>query len=285
MEILGVILQFLPVIIILFVANLAQKLRAQEQPYMPLAVLAYLLLALLFGFLALLGASFLLVPFAIQMQPELQSQINTIIPVQSWAWLGWGMTIPSLAGLTLLLKPVRGWIARFSTLDAANPLHAVSLAMTMFIPIYLALTLGIGLDTLSDPACQTGRGDRSAARDACLLVDAGCDLSFFIALIGVGWLTRRSFSEALARLGIAKPTVRQVLDRDRRRAGNGAGCLADRRHRAGDRHRRRRRRRRAHRATDRADHTKPAGHPLDWAGGRHRRRSESSAAPCSRASG
>lgn len=36
MEILGLIMQFLPVIVILFVANLAQKLRAEEKPYMPL---------------------------------------------------------------------------------------------------------------------------------------------------------------------------------------------------------------------------------------------------------
>lgn len=209
-EILGVVLQFMPVIVILFVANLAQKLRAQEQPYMPLAVLAYLLLTLLFGFLALLGASFALMPIALQMQPELQSQINTIVPVQSWAWLGWGMLLPALAGLTLLLKPVRRWIAGFSTLDAANPLHAVSLAMTMFIPIYLALTLGIGLDTLSaqlaKQAEETGQPPVTLA-----FLWTQTALFVFIALIGVGWLTRRSFGAALARLDIVKPTMRQVL--------------------------------------------------------------------------
>lgn len=210
MEILGVVLQFLPVIVILFVANLAQKLRAQDQPYMPLAMLAYLLLALIFAFLALLGAAFLFVPVAMQMQPDLQNQINTIVSVQSWAWLGWGMTIPALAGLALLLTPVRRWIASFSTLDAANPLHTVSLAMTMFVPIYLALTLGIGLDTLSE---QLARQAEETGQPPVTLAFLWTQTALFlvIALIGVGWLTRRSFGEALTRLHIVKPTVRQVF--------------------------------------------------------------------------
>lgn len=209
-EILGVVLQFLPVILILFVANLAQKLRAQDQPYMPLAVLAYLLLALLFGFLALLGVALLFTPLALQRQPDLASQIDATLPVASWAWLGWGMLLPSLVGLTLLLKPVRRWIASISTLDAANPLHAVSLAMTMFIPIYLALTLGIGLDTLST---QLARQAEETGQPPVTLTFLWVQtLTFvFIALIGVGWLTRRSFGEALTRLDIVKPTARQVL--------------------------------------------------------------------------
>ena len=64
-EILGVILQFLPVIVILFVANLAQKLRAQGQAYMPLAVLAYLMLILIYAALALFGATALLAPLGL----------------------------------------------------------------------------------------------------------------------------------------------------------------------------------------------------------------------------
>lgn len=210
MEILGVVLQFLPVIVILFIANLAQKLRAQEQPYMPLAVLAYLLLALIFALLALMGMAFLLAPAAMQMQPELESQIDAFLPMQSWAWLGWGIMIPALAGLALLLKPVRRWIANFSTLDAANPLHAVSLAMTMFIPIYLALTLGIGLDTLSEQLAKQAEETGQPPVTLTFLWTQTATF-IFIALIGVGWLTRRSLGEALARLNIVKPTLRQVF--------------------------------------------------------------------------
>ncbi|MCW5839742.1 MAG: CPBP family intramembrane metalloprotease [Caldilinea sp.] len=209
-EVLGVIIQFLPVILILFIANLAERLREQEQPYMPLAVLAYVSLGLLYGVLALLGLGALFVPAGLQAQPDLQEQLNTIVPVQSWAWLSWGILIPSLAGLLLLLKPVRRWLAGFSTLDAANPVHAVSVSMTMFIPIYLAFTLGIGLNNLATQiATQVEETGRQPVTVGLLWVQTA--LFVLIALVGVGWLTRRSFKESLVRLGVVAPTTREVL--------------------------------------------------------------------------
>ncbi len=209
-EVLGIIVQFLPIILILFIANLAERLRAQEHPYMPLAVLAYVSLGLLYGVLALLGLGALFVPAGLQAQPDLQEQLNTIVPVQSWAWLSWGILIPSLVGLLLLLKPVRRWLAGFSTLDAGNPVHAVSASMTMFIPIYLAFTLGIGLNNLATQiATQVEETGRQPVTVGLLWVQTA--LFVLIALIGVGWLTRRSFKESLVRLGVVAPTTRQVL--------------------------------------------------------------------------
>ena len=209
-EVLGIIVQFLPIILILFIANLAERLRAQERPYMPLAVLAYVSLGLLYGVLALLGLGALFVPAGLQAQPDLQEQLNTIVPVQSWAWLSWGILIPSLVGLLLLLKPVRRWLAGFSTLDAGNPVHAVSVSMTMFIPIYLAFTLGIGLNNLATQiATQVEETGRQPVTVGLLWVQTA--LFVLIALIGVGWLTRRSFKESLVRLGVVAPTPRQVL--------------------------------------------------------------------------
>ncbi|MBE2238605.1 MAG: CPBP family intramembrane metalloprotease [Caldilineaceae bacterium] len=209
-EILGVILQFLPVIVILFVANLAQKLRAEGQAYMPLAVLAYLMLILIYAALALFGATALLAPLGLAAQPELQAQLDAAMPIQSWAWLGWGILLPSLAGLLLLLKPIRRWIAGFSTLEAGNPLHAASLSMTMFIPIYLALTLGIGLGTLSTQlAARAEETGQPPVTVGFLWVQTA--LFVLIALIGIGWLTRRTWGAALQRLGIVRPTLRQVL--------------------------------------------------------------------------
>lgn len=209
-EVLGIIVQFLPIILILFIANLAERLREQEQPYMPLAVLAYVSLGLLYGVLALLGLGAIFVPAGLQAQPDLQEQLNTIIPVQSWAWLSWGMLIPSLVGLLLLLKPVRRWLAGFSTLDAGSPVHAVSVSMTMFIPIYLAFTLGIGLNNLATQiATQVEETGRQPVTVGLLWVQTA--LFVLIALVGVGWLTRRSFKESLMRLGVVAPTTRQVL--------------------------------------------------------------------------
>lgn len=209
-EVLSAVLQFLPVIVILFVANLAQKLRADDQPYMPLAVLAYLLVGLLYTVMALFGFVALFVPTILQAQPAMQAEMDAAMPVQSWAWLGWGMLLPSLMGLLLLLKPVRGWIARFSTLDAANPLHAVSLSMTMFIPIYLAITLGIGLDNLAAQlATRAEETGQPVVTVGFLWVQTA--LFVFIALIGVGWLTRRTFAAALGRLNLVRPSGREVI--------------------------------------------------------------------------
>ncbi len=208
-DVIGAIVQFLPVIVILFVANLAQKLRADGQPYMPLAVLAYTMLALIHAVLALSGVVAVLVPFGLQAQPELQAEMQTVLPVQSWAWLGWGMLLPALIGLLLLLKPVRRWLASFSTLEAGNPVHAVSLSMTMFIPIYLAITLGIGLDTLATQlAARAEETGQPPVTIGFLWVQTA--LFVFIALIGVGWLTRKSLRGALERLNIVKPSVREV---------------------------------------------------------------------------
>lgn len=206
-EVIGVIMQFLPVIVILFVANLAQKLRAEEQPYMPLAALAYLMLALIYAALALVGFVALLAPWLAQSQPDLQ--LETLAPIQSWAWLGWGVMVPALLGLLLLLKPVRRALAGLLAMDTANPLHAVSLSMSMFIPIYLAITLGIGLENLSTQiAARAEETGQPPVTIGFLWVQTA--LFVIIALIGVGWLTRRSLHQALDRLNIVKPSGREV---------------------------------------------------------------------------
>jgi membrane protease YdiL (CAAX protease family) len=206
-EVIGVIVQFIPVIVILFVANLAQKLRTDEQPYMPLAVLAYLMLALIYAALALSAFVAFFAPSFLQSQPDLQ--FETLVPVQSWAWLSWGVLIPSLLGLLLLLKPVRRALAGLLAIDAANPLHAVSLSMSMFIPIYLAITLGIGLENLSAQiAARAEETGQPPVTIGFLWVQTA--LFVFIALIGVGWLTRRSLHAALERLNIVKPSGREA---------------------------------------------------------------------------
>jgi membrane protease YdiL (CAAX protease family) len=208
-ETIGVIVQFLPVIFILFVANLAQKLREEEQPYVALAALAYAMVALIHAALALFGVMALLAPLGLQAQPGLQAQMEEILPVRSWAWLGWGMLLPSLLGLALLTKPARRGVARFSRLDADNPLHAVSSSMSMFIPVYLSVTLGIGLDNLSmQLAARAEETGQPPVTIGFLWVQT--TLFVFIALIGVGWLTRLSLRRALDRLNIVKPSGREI---------------------------------------------------------------------------
>lgn len=208
-ETTAAVMQFLPVILILLVANLAQKLREEGQPYYGQAALAYVMTAAIHVGLALFSVLFLLIPSGLQAQPELQAQMAEILPVRSWGWLGWGVLIPSLLGLALLTKPVRRWVARFSNLDADNPLHAVSGSMSMLIPAYLSVTLGIGLDTLSRQlAARAEETGQPPLTVGFLWVQAA--LFVLIALIGVGWPIRLSLRGALNRLKIVKPGGREI---------------------------------------------------------------------------
>jgi membrane protease YdiL (CAAX protease family) len=118
--------------------------------------------------------------------------------------------LPSVLGLLLLLKPVRRLAARFTELDPDNPVHAVALSLTMLPLIALGFTLGIGLDTL---AAQLAVQSEQTGSDPFSLAALWAQAVMFLltALIGVGWLSRRSWAESLARLGLVRPTGSQVL--------------------------------------------------------------------------
>lgn len=211
-ETIGMIIQFLPFIVIMFAANLSQRLREREMPYLPPALLAYAMVGVLHLFFALIGLAFLFILARAESQPDLLAQFETMtsMKIDSWNWLGWGALIPALCGLVLLLKPVRTVAGQLLAIDPANPVHVVSLSMTMFVPINLALTLGIGLNNLSTQIAQrtevTGQPPITLPvlwTQALMLV--------LLAFVGAGWLTRRSLGEVMARLGIVIPTRRQLL--------------------------------------------------------------------------
>ncbi|MCX6042362.1 MAG: hypothetical protein NTV69_14635, partial [Caldilinea sp.] len=140
-EWIGTIAQFLPVLLILWMANLAQKRRSAGTPYRQFAHPAYALVALVHLSLLLAGLTVLLRREGLPLE-------GTDL-VKSWAWLGWGMTVPAGLGLLMLLRPVRAQAGNVLQIDPDNPLHAVSLSMSLWIPLLLAATLGIGLDTLA----------------------------------------------------------------------------------------------------------------------------------------
>lgn len=207
-EAIGAVMQFLPVILILFIANLAQKLREEGHPYDGLALLAYAMVAVIYVGLLLFSLGALLISFDLRVQPSLQMAEG--LPIRSWAWLGWGVLIPSLLGLALLARPMRRWVARFFNLDANNPLHVVSSSMSMLIPVYLSVTLGIGLDTLSAQlATRSEETGQPPVTIGFLWIQT--TLFVLIALIGIGWPVRRSLRSALDRLKIVKPSRREVV--------------------------------------------------------------------------
>jgi hypothetical protein len=199
-ELLNVALLFGPLILIMLIANWAERLREQGQPSQPLVAVSFIAVALLYMVGLLVGTMFMLST----------NLPNAPIQIGSPLWLFFGMVIPSLIGLLLLLRPVRQLVARFTQLDPDHPVHAVALALSMTPLLNLGFTLGIGLDNLSallsQQAEQTGVAPISLAS-----LWAQNIMFVLLALIGVGWLTRRSFGESLVRLGIVRPTLRHTL--------------------------------------------------------------------------
>ncbi|MCB0156810.1 MAG: CPBP family intramembrane metalloprotease [Caldilineaceae bacterium] len=207
----GVIVMFVPLFFIMFIANAAEARRTTDQPYQALALLAYISLAFLYLLGILFGVGLQAAAPTLQRQPELLDLLGLAdagISLDSLGMLGLGLWLPSLVGMVLLLPPVRRAAAAVTRLDPASPVHAVALAMSMLIIINLLVTLGFGLGNLTTmlEAQNSANPDADGA-----LVTLWVQQILMALLAKVGWLTRRSFGEAMARLGITRVSGRQVL--------------------------------------------------------------------------
>ncbi len=208
-QLISLILLFVPFFAIFLVANVAERRRAQGEPHQTAALVAYLLMGLIYvaglgmGLLTQLGAALL------QAQPELWEETGGELfaaGVESMPLIALGLWLPSLVGLVLMLPPVRQAIARVLPIDPQNPVHGVALAFSMLILTSLMVTLGMGLGNLADLMAETGE----AQQEATLLTLWGQQiLTALLAMVGVGWLTRRDWRETLTRLGVTMPTARQ----------------------------------------------------------------------------
>jgi membrane protease YdiL (CAAX protease family) len=119
--------------------------------------------------------------------------------------IGLGLWLPSLVGILLLIPAVRRLVSRVLPVAADNRIHALALSLSMLVFMQMLITLGIGLDTLS----KTNQPDSSAGTLA--LLWSQDILLAIMGLIGVGYLSRRSFKEALRRLGLEKITAKELF--------------------------------------------------------------------------
>jgi membrane protease YdiL (CAAX protease family) len=206
-EILGLVTIFLPLLAVMWLANLAQAQREKEQPNTGAAIAAYILVAAIYGLGVVVGLGLQAMAMLLQMQPGALETLPAELPVASFALLAVGIWLPSLVGLVLLLPPVRRLAAAFAPLDPNNPVHGIALSLTMMVVINLLITLGIGLDNLTE-LMMTTQGAGAASVPVLWVQQV---LTAVLALVGVGWTTRRSFGAALARLGLVWPTGRQWL--------------------------------------------------------------------------
>jgi membrane protease YdiL (CAAX protease family) len=213
-EILSIAAFFLLVSLLMWIANLAQKRREEGQPYQGIALVSYLALVFGYGLAFLFGLMFQAMDAIIATQPQLLEEAglgNDGTPfgqMSSPQLFSLGLWLPALAGIVLLLPPVRRLIARFIPIDPDSPVHAVALSMTSLVVASLLITLGVGLGTLADALEQQGDGGGGISMAA---LWAQQIFTALFAMVGVGYLVRRGPGSTFERLGLVTPTLRQVL--------------------------------------------------------------------------
>jgi len=216
-ELAGILFTFAPLLITMLMVNLAEQCRQQAEPYRGLAGTAYALTVITFLGWFFFGVTVQLISIALKVQPNLFNEIlppqtgGGPFPVDSWGLLGIGVWAPALMGVLLLLPPARRLVARVIPIDPASPVHAVALSWIMLVIINMMFTLGIGLENLTEALQATETGDSGVGYATMIAVWAQQLLTALLAIVGVGWLTRRKWGATMARLGIVRPTSRQVM--------------------------------------------------------------------------
>jgi hypothetical protein len=206
-------LLFLPFIFILWLANLADRRRNEEDRHDILAVLTYGLLGslyvamILFGLLAAwLGTSAANLAPGAPTGLELMG-IDPSSAQPALAGMGRALWLPALLAIVLLLPPVRALLAHLLPIDRTRTVHAVALSYSMLIVSNLMLTLGWGLSSM---AAAMESAQNGSAGSLVLATWAQELLWLLVAVVGVGWLSRRALGPVLRRLGIVRPSLRQL---------------------------------------------------------------------------
>jgi len=205
-NLIGILILFAPFVVILFFANLAERRREGGAPGTEFAVLSYLFLLLIYCFLIIVGLIIQLMGMVAQSSQAANLGVDTSA-FTALGGVGPALWIPSVFGILLLLPPLRRLLARAIPIDPASTVHAVALSYTMLVVLNLLATVAFGLGNMAD-LLESGARESSSAVAAALWIQAVVWL--VLAVVGVGWLTRRAVKPALVRLGIVVPSPRQV---------------------------------------------------------------------------
>jgi membrane protease YdiL (CAAX protease family) len=206
-EITFLIFIFVPLLLVLWFANLADKERDESQPLF--AFLAYLLL-ILFWMVLVMGGLLSVAASRMLSTAAEGSELAGPMPFspESLGQIGLALLIPAILGLLVLLPYVRGFLAHFIKIDPKRTVHAVALSYTMLIVVNLWVTLAIGLDALADTLAA---GPEMTTNSIVGMTWTQDLLMALMAFIGVGWLVQRNWRQSLSRLGMMLPTWRQAL--------------------------------------------------------------------------
>ncbi|MCL4506055.1 MAG: CPBP family intramembrane metalloprotease [Chloroflexi bacterium] len=189
-----------PFLLAILVANLAERNPKWR-------VFHYIYLFCLNGVAIVFGLSFLAVGVLSTQGdvPGMPALLKSVNWVGAGLWLLAGGTI----ALVVLLPPVRQLVGRPFGLDPNSVVHTTALSMTataiasnlfqMSFASYLLTPEGL------KQAQQSGGATYMDIFVSPLLI------LLLAALLGVGWLTRRTWPEIVERLGLTTPTVPQLI--------------------------------------------------------------------------
>jgi uncharacterized protein len=227
---LSITLFFLPLMLILWLANKAEAGRSTDSGGSGWARITYGIVVSLFGLILIAGILLLasprldqagLFPLSRVYQAQgadslLAQRIVTALPA-----IGGGIAAAAFVALLLMLPTVRRGLARFMPIHPLSTVHAVALSFTMLIVINMVVILAIGLNTLTELVIVQAAETEALTISPALLLGLWTQqiLMAIWALIGVGWLARRSLAASLDRLALRLPRGREVL------AGVGGGFL------------------------------------------------------------
>ncbi len=209
MAYIEILITFLPLILLLWLANLADKRRRHAPPGQGVALLVYASLTILWMIILAAGTFSLLMGLAYARYADIPAMTarysarglnpDMVVGVmQSLPRLGAGLIALALLGLTLLLPPTRRLIARILPIQADSVISAVALAYSNLILVNLWLVMGVGMEAIVG-ALETAPASSSLEMIAMLWMQN--IMLTVMALAGVGWLSRRNWQEALQRLG------------------------------------------------------------------------------------
>lgn len=119
-----------------------------------------------------------------------------------WTAAGWSLIGMGAWGIAASLRPVRHWLARVLPLTADSPVHALALVLSGYLVGNTALSL-----------TQGGLEELAATAVSASVLDIVLMQALFagVAALGVGLFTRRNPTHTLARLGLTRPTGRQLF--------------------------------------------------------------------------
>jgi hypothetical protein len=213
MDILAVLMLFAPLVLILWLANEADRKREHGEAGLArsLTWIAFGLLLCIYGLLGSFGLIF--VVMGLLQRGPLGAQLADFYASSglgdiSWIGAGLGLLLPALLGVILLLPPVRRLIARLVPIDAGRSVHAVALSYSSLVVVNLLFTLAMGLANLAD--VMESSSAAGVPYNVTALVWVQDIAMLLMALVGVGWLSRRALRGALERLGVLTPTLAQA---------------------------------------------------------------------------